>query len=105
MSLSLGGNYHRIDLYDDKRGRNPLWLRFLTWLQDDLFLAASQGCLPMRTVIHHLKMCSSGQEGYADIWYWTGFYVYCINENQTILCGSGIKGHFPPECFFFELVT
>ncbi|XP_058022152.1 elongator complex protein 1 isoform X3 [Ahaetulla prasina] len=59
---------YRIDLCDDKRGRNPLWLRFLTWLQDDLFLAASQGCLPMRTVIHHLKMCSSGQEGYTNIW-------------------------------------
>uniref|UniRef100_A0A8C6XZV4 Elongator complex protein 1 n=1 Tax=Naja naja TaxID=35670 RepID=A0A8C6XZV4_NAJNA len=58
----------RIGLCDDKRGRNPLWLRFLTWLQDDLLLAASQGCLPMRTVIHHLKLCSSGQEGYTDIW-------------------------------------
>uniref|UniRef100_A0A670Z7C0 Elongator complex protein 1 n=1 Tax=Pseudonaja textilis TaxID=8673 RepID=A0A670Z7C0_PSETE len=59
---------YRIGLSDDKRGRNPLWLRFLTWLQDDLFLAASQGCLPMRTVIHHLKLCSSGQEGHTDIW-------------------------------------
>ncbi|KAG8130313.1 putative Elongator complex protein [Naja naja] len=59
---------YRIGLCDDKRGRNPLWLRFLTWLQDDLLLAASQGCLPMRTVIHHLKLCSSGQEGYTDIW-------------------------------------
>ncbi|KAM6473113.1 elongator complex protein 1 [Liasis olivaceus] len=59
---------YRIDLCDDKGGRNPLWLRFLTWLQDDLFLAASQGCLPTRTVIHHLKVCSSGQEGCADIW-------------------------------------
>ncbi|XP_032070311.1 elongator complex protein 1 [Thamnophis elegans] len=59
---------YRIDLCDDKRGRNPLWLRFLTWLQDDLFLAASQCYLPMHTVIHHLKMCSTGQEGYANIW-------------------------------------
>lgn len=79
-------SYHRIDLRDDKRGRNPLWLRFLTWLQDDLLLAASQGCFPTHTIIHHLKMDFSGQEGHVDIGYWTGFYVYRINENQAIFC-------------------
>ncbi|XP_077201588.1 elongator complex protein 1 isoform X2 [Paroedura picta] len=50
-------NSYRIDL-NTKEERNPLWLRLVTWVQDDLFLAASQGPLPAQTSIHHLKLSS-----------------------------------------------
>nr|XP_056704911.1 elongator complex protein 1 [Euleptes europaea] len=56
---------YRIDL-NTKEERNPLWLRLLTWVQDDLFLAASQGHLPAQTCIHHLKL-SSVEEARIDI--------------------------------------
>ncbi|KAH0628486.1 hypothetical protein JD844_009739 [Phrynosoma platyrhinos] len=58
---------YRIDLVDDKDGRNPLWLRLITWLQDDLLLAASQGQVPAHTIIHHLKLTSATEKGYVDI--------------------------------------
>ncbi|XP_048360369.1 elongator complex protein 1 [Sphaerodactylus townsendi] len=51
---------------DTKEERNPLWLRLVTWVQDDLFLAASQGHLPAHTHIHHLKL-SSAEEACIDI--------------------------------------
>ncbi|KAJ6653507.1 hypothetical protein lerEdw1_009179 [Lerista edwardsae] len=54
---------YRIDI----KGRNPLWLRLFTWLQDDLFLAASPGHTPAHTVIHHLNLSSSAEEGHVDI--------------------------------------
>ncbi|KAJ7335942.1 hypothetical protein JRQ81_013883 [Phrynocephalus forsythii] len=57
----------RIDLNRDLEARNPLWLYLVTWLQDDLFLAASQGWLPARTVIHHLKLPSTAEGGHVDI--------------------------------------
>uniref|UniRef100_A0A803T8I5 IkappaB kinase complex-associated protein n=1 Tax=Anolis carolinensis TaxID=28377 RepID=A0A803T8I5_ANOCA len=57
----------RIDIVDDKNGRNPLWLRLLTWLQDDLLLAVSQGHVPGHTVIHHLKLTSVAEEECVDI--------------------------------------
>ncbi|XP_062827791.1 elongator complex protein 1 isoform X2 [Anolis carolinensis] len=58
---------YRIDIVDDKNGRNPLWLRLLTWLQDDLLLAVSQGHVPGHTVIHHLKLTSVAEEECVDI--------------------------------------
>ncbi|XP_061492160.1 elongator complex protein 1 isoform X2 [Rhineura floridana] len=58
---------YRIALDDDRDGRNPLWFRLLTWLQDGLLLAASQGLLPAHTVIHHLNLSSSAEKGSIDI--------------------------------------
>ncbi|XP_034996299.1 elongator complex protein 1 isoform X1 [Zootoca vivipara] len=58
---------YRFDLGDNRDGKNPLWLRLVTWLQDDLFLAASQGYLPAHTSIHHLNLSSSAEEGSIDI--------------------------------------
>ncbi|XP_015276159.1 PREDICTED: elongator complex protein 1 [Gekko japonicus] len=49
---------YRINL-SAKEERIPLWLRLVTWVQDDLFLAASQGPLPGHTSIHHLKLSSA----------------------------------------------
>ncbi|XP_054842373.1 elongator complex protein 1 [Eublepharis macularius] len=50
----------------DKEERNPLWLSHLTWVQDALFLAVSQGHRPAHTRIHHLKL-SSAEEASIDI--------------------------------------
>ncbi|XP_042304851.1 elongator complex protein 1 isoform X2 [Sceloporus undulatus] len=58
---------YRIDFVDYKDGRNPLWLRLITWLQDDLLLAASKGQIPANTVIHHLKLSSATEKGCVDI--------------------------------------
>ncbi|XP_044274836.1 elongator complex protein 1 isoform X2 [Varanus komodoensis] len=58
---------YRIDLSDEKEERNPLWLRLVTWLEEDLFLGASQGHLPAHTVLHHLKLSPSAEGGHVDI--------------------------------------
>ncbi|XP_066469477.1 elongator complex protein 1 [Tiliqua scincoides] len=58
---------YRIDVGDHKKGRNPLWLRLFTWLQDELFLAASPGHSPAHTIIHQLSLSSSADKGYVDI--------------------------------------
>ncbi|XP_053152416.1 elongator complex protein 1 isoform X2 [Hemicordylus capensis] len=58
---------YRIDLGDNRERKNPLGLRLVTWLQDDLFLAVSQGLLPAQTIIHHLNLSSSAEEGRVDI--------------------------------------
>ncbi|XP_062985125.1 elongator complex protein 1 [Elgaria multicarinata webbii] len=58
---------YRIDFSDEKEERNPLWLRLITWLEDGLFLGVSQGYLPAHTVIHHLSLASSAEDGRVDI--------------------------------------
>ncbi|XP_020664637.3 elongator complex protein 1 isoform X1 [Pogona vitticeps] len=58
---------YRIYLGHEKEARNPQRLCLLTWLRDDLFLAASQGHLPAYTAIHHLNLFSAAEEGHIDI--------------------------------------
>ncbi|XP_060092966.1 elongator complex protein 1 [Heteronotia binoei] len=53
---------YRINI-NTREERNPLWLRLVTWVQDDLFLAASQGPIPAHTSIHHLKLFSAEEAG------------------------------------------
>uniref|UniRef100_A0A8D0GXX1 Uncharacterized protein n=1 Tax=Sphenodon punctatus TaxID=8508 RepID=A0A8D0GXX1_SPHPU len=54
---------YRIDFGGDQEQINPLRLRLLTWLQDDLFLAVSQGQLPACSVIYHLSVDPLAEEG------------------------------------------
>ncbi|XP_067409412.1 elongator complex protein 1 [Emydura macquarii macquarii] len=55
---------YRIEVCCGEVGQvNPLALRLLTWLQDDTFLAVSQGQLATHSVIHHLTGDPEAEEG------------------------------------------
>uniref|UniRef100_A0A8C8RGH4 Elongator complex protein 1 n=1 Tax=Pelusios castaneus TaxID=367368 RepID=A0A8C8RGH4_9SAUR len=55
---------YRVKMCCDEGGQvNPLALRLLTWLQDDTFLAVSQGQLATHSVLHHLTGGPEAEEG------------------------------------------
>ncbi|XP_019372711.1 PREDICTED: elongator complex protein 1 isoform X2 [Gavialis gangeticus] len=65
---------YRVDLGCCEDGEvNPLKLRLLTWLQDDTFLAVSQGKLVSQSILHHLNVAPSSagatveEEGILDL--------------------------------------
>ncbi|XP_025054852.1 elongator complex protein 1 isoform X1 [Alligator sinensis] len=65
---------YRVDLDCCEDGEmNPLKLRLLTWLQDDTFLAVSQGKLVSQSILHHLNVAPSSagatveEEGILDL--------------------------------------
>ncbi|XP_028367280.1 elongator complex protein 1 isoform X2 [Phyllostomus discolor] len=48
---------------EDQEEVNPLKLSFLTWIQEDVFLAVSHSHASPRSVIHHLTVASSETDG------------------------------------------
>lgn len=76
MPISFSPYANRVDLGCCEDGEmNPLKLRLLTWLQDDTFLAVSQGKLVSQSILHHLNVAPSSagatveEEGILDLGY------------------------------------